>query len=61
MEAKIMTIHYYTNSAETTKSLTEWFFGKDFVTEASASLKKSGKSEIKVFQKGTGFLTIKVF
>lgn len=56
-----MTIRYYTNSAETTKSLTEWFFGKDFVTEASASLKKSGKSEIKVFQKGTGFLTIKVF
>lgn len=25
-----MTIHYYTNSAETTKSLTEWFFRKGF-------------------------------
>ena len=50
---------YYTNHAMTTKSLTEWYFGKKFVARAEATLKASGKKEIKVWQDGTGYLTIK--
>lgn len=55
-----MTIHYYTNSSETTKSMTEWYFGKKFVSKAVSEMKKTGKA-VKVFQKGTGFLTVKCF
>lgn len=50
---------YYTNHAMTTKSLTEWYFGKKFVSQAEAALKAGGKKEIKVWQDGTGYLTIK--
>ena len=50
---------YYTNHAMTTKSLTEWYFGKKFVAKTEALLKASGKKEIKVWQDGTGYLTIK--
>ena len=50
---------YYTNHAMTTKSLTEWYFGKKFVAKATAQFKASGKKEIKVWQDGTGYLTIK--
>lgn len=53
---------YKTNSAATTKSLTEWFFGKDFVKarteDAARYFKATGKTSVKYFQKGTGFLTI---
>lgn len=54
-----MEINYYTNHAITTKSLTEWYFGKKFVAAAEKMLKKSGKKEIEVWQAGTGYLTIK--
>ena len=50
---------YKTNGATTTKSLTEWYFGKRFVAAAEAQLKASGKQEIKIWQDGTGYLTIK--
>lgn len=55
-----MELTYKTNHAYATKSLTEWYFGKKFVTETTKKLVASGKKEIKVFQQGTGFLTIKI-
>lgn len=55
-----MEIAYKTNHAYTTKSLTEWYFGKKFVARAEAMLKASGKKEIKVWQDGTGYLTVKI-
>lgn len=59
-----MEFTYYTNHAMTTKSLTEWYFGKKFVKAWTESLQKlnatSGQKEIKIFQQGTGFLTIKI-
>ena len=54
-----MELTYFTNHAMTTKSLTEWYFGKKFVKQTVDQLKASGKGEVKVFQPGTGFLTIK--
>ena len=55
-----MEITYYTNSKMTTKSLTEWYFGKKFVKAATDQMIASGKKEIKVWQAGTGYLTIKI-
>lgn len=55
-----MEIIYYTNHAMTTKSLAEWYFGKKFVANTLKTLQATGKKEIKVFQPGTGFLTIKI-
>ena len=55
-----MEITYKTNHAYTSKSLTEWYFGKKFVSKATAQLKASGKKEIKVWQDGTGYLTVKI-
>lgn len=55
-------ITYKTNSGITTKSLTEWYFGKKYVStmvsKAKAEHKKTGKTEFRYFQAGTGFLTI---
>lgn len=55
---------FKTNSAATTKSLTEWYFGKRFVAqcqkEAENAYKKSGKKEFRFWQNGTGYLTITV-
>ena len=57
-----MTINYKTNGAYTTKSLTEWFFGKAFVKAATSDAlkqsKKTGKTEFKTWQNGTGYLTV---
>ncbi len=53
-----MTITYKTNAAYTTKSLTEWYFGKAFVKAATAEAIKSGKSQLKTWQNGTGYLTV---
>jgi len=57
-------ITYKTNSAVTSKSMTEWFFGKKYVSfmtsKAQDEQKKTGKSESRFFQAGTGFLTIKI-
>lgn len=53
-----MNISYKTNGCETTKSLTEWYFGKKFVAKAVAMLEASEKKEIKVWQDGTGYLTV---
>lgn len=55
-----MKIIYKTNHAYTSKSLTEWYFGKKFVAEAESKLKASGKKEIKVWQNGAGYLIIKI-
>lgn len=60
-----MEIRYYTNHAITTKSLTEWYFGKKLVKVATNQLvklnEKDGRKELKVWQDGTGYLTIKIF
>lgn len=57
-------IVYKTNSAVTTKSMTEWYFGKKYVSsmtrKAQEEQQKTGKSEFRFFQAGTGFLTIKL-
>lgn len=57
-------ITYKTNSAVTSKGMTEWFFGKKYVSsmtsKAQDEQKKTGKSEFRFFQAGTGFLTIKI-
>jgi len=60
-----MEFEYYTNHSITTKSLTEWYFGKKFVKAAADKLVKlnkvDGRKELKVWQDGTGYLTIKIF
>lgn len=60
-----MEIRYYTNHTITTKSLTEWYFGKKLVKVATDNLVKlnkvDGRKELKVWQNGTGYLTIKIF
>lgn len=53
-----MTITYKTNAAYTTKSLTEWYFGKNFVRKATNEAIKSGKREYRTWQNGTGYLTV---
>ena len=57
-----MTINYKTNAAYTTKRLTEWYFGKAFVkaatNEAIKQHSKTGKSQFKTWQDGTGYLTV---
>lgn len=59
-----MTITYKTNHATTTKSLTEWYFGKAFVKSATAKAlresAKTGTAEYRVWQDGTGYLTVRV-
>ena len=53
---------YKTNHAATTKSMTEWFFGKAFVTSMTAKAKreskKTGQKEVRFWKDGTGYLTI---
>ena len=53
---------FKTNSAETTRSLTEWYFGKDFVEkktiEAEKAFRETGNKEFRFWQEGTGYLTI---
>lgn len=55
---------YKTNSAATTKSLTEWFFGKKFVETMTETAKrmnaKTGENTFKFWQDGTGYLTIEI-
>lgn len=57
-----MEITYRTNGVCTTKSLTEWYFGKTFVKNLTASAmqmyKKSGKTEFRYCQNGTGYMTV---
>ena len=59
-----MTITYKTNAATTTKSMTEWFFGKEVVRKLTATAlrmnKKTGKTEVRFWQDGTGYLTIRI-
>ena len=56
---------FKTNHSQTTQSMTEWFFGKKFVTEKVAEAKrlnkKTGKNEFRFWQDGTGYLTIKLY
>ncbi len=55
-------ITYKTNHATTTKSMTEWYFGKAFVSSMTAKArlesKKTGKTEFRFWKEGTGYLTI---
>lgn len=54
---------YCTNGVQTTQSLTEWYFGKAFVKKMTASAlqmnAKTGKTSLKFWQDGTGYLTVK--
>lgn len=53
---------YLVNGSMSTKSLTEWFFGAEFVNNLTASAKrmneKTGEKTFKFWQDGTGYLTI---
>ena len=55
---------YKTNHSQTTKSMTEWYFGKKFLAakteEARRLNKKTGETEFRFWQDGTGFLTIQL-
>lgn len=57
-----MEITYKTNGTATTKSMTEWYFGKAFVKNVTASAlrmhEKSSKTEIQFWQNGTGYMTV---
>ena len=57
-----MNITYKTNHAKTSRSLTEWYFGKQTVASLTASAmrmhKKNGETEFRFWQEGTGFLTV---
>lgn len=59
-----MEITYKTNGCITTKSMTEWYFGKKFVETLTASAQrmneKSGETTFKFWQDGTGYLTIEI-
>ena len=58
------TILYRVNGTLTTKSLAEWFFGKTFVANLTASAQRmnqaSGETTFKFWQDGTGCLTIEL-
>lgn len=57
-------ILYRVNGVLTTKSDAEWFFGKTFVANLTASAQResqmSGETTFKYWQDGTGFLTIEI-
>lgn len=58
-----MGVTYKTNSSVTSKSMTEWYFGKAFVSRmtevAQRILESTGETTHKFWQDGTGYLTIK--
>lgn len=58
------TILYRVNGTPTTKSSAEWFFGKTFVANNTASAMRenqaSGETTFKYWQDGTGYLTIEL-
>ena len=60
-----MEFEYYTNNVITRKSTAEWFFGKKLVKATADQLvklnAKDGRKELKVWQDGTGYLTVKIF
>ena len=64
MKRTMMRITYKVNGWEQDKHQTEWFFGPEYVrsmvSKAKRIYKKTGMTELKVFQKGTGFLTITI-
>ena len=57
-------ITYKVNGSYQDRHQAEWFFGTDFVRDLVRKTKricrKTGSAELKVFQKGTGFLTITI-
>lgn len=59
-----MKIIYRTNGILTSTSLTEWYFGKKFVSQntklAQKEFSKTGNATTKVWQNGTGYLTIEI-
>ena len=59
-----MNIIYKTNGSITSRSLTEWYFGKKFVSLntklAKKEFSKTGNAITKVWQDGTGYLTIEI-
>ena len=57
-------ITYETNRAATTKSLTELYFGKAFVSSMTAKARResrrTGRTEFRFWKDGTGYLTIRI-
>lgn len=59
-----MKIIYRTNGIITSTSLTEWYFGKKFISQntrlAQKEFSETGKTTTKVWQNGTGYLTVDI-
>ncbi len=57
-------IIYKVNGVQVTAHMAEWYFGKAFVSNLTASAmqmnKESGQSEFKSWQDGTGYLTVSI-
>ena len=57
-------ITYETNRTATTKSMTEWYFGKTFVSNMTAKARRenrrTGQTEFRFWKDGTGYLTIRI-
>lgn len=57
-------ILYRVNGILTAKNSAEWFFGKTFVANLTASAQRmnqtSGETTFKFWQDGTGYLTIEI-
>ncbi len=55
-------MRFMTNGAETTRSLTEFYFGKRFVArkivESEKQSRQTGEKQFRFWQNGTGYLTI---
>lgn len=55
---------YKTNSAYTSKMMAEWYCGKSFVAEETNEAKclnrKTGETNFRFWQDGTGYLTIQI-
>ena len=55
-------MRFMTNGAETTRSLTEFYFGKRFVArkivESEKQARQTGEKQFRFWQNGTGYLTI---
>lgn len=59
-----MEVAYFTNGVATTKSMTEWFFGKKVVGSLTASAirqhETTKRNTFKFWQDGTGYLGIQI-
>lgn len=56
-----MTIAFKTNGHYTDRSLTEFYFGKAFVAASIKAARKAPNKEYRIWQDGTGYLTVIIY